>query len=230
MIKSIIERTKKHTNMSETEIKIIRGAVKLFLENGFSNTSIKMIQEETGVKLGNITYYFRTKEDLLYLLIQKIMDFHLDVIDETNERTKDPLIACATEVALQIALCENNEQAWDLYHSAYTLPNIFEMIKDWTAKKNFHLLGKYFPEYSEEDFRRIENVVTCVELSALKTPCDRYFTLYDKIELVLDSIMKIYEIGKDERKRVTSTVLSYDLEKIGASVFEKFVARLDNPS
>lgn len=230
MIKSIINRTKSRTHMTETEIKVIRGAVKLFLSNGFSNTTLKMIQEETGVKLGNITYYFRAKEDMLYLLIEEVMDFRLDVIDETAIKTGDPLVACAVEVALQIALCENNDKALDLYYSAYTLPNIFEMIKDWTAKKNFHLLGKYFPDYSEADFRRIENVVTCIELAGLRTPCDRYFTLNDKIELVLDSIMKIYEIEKSERERVIKTVLSLDLEKIGQDVFEKFVARLDNPS
>ncbi len=228
MLKSIIERNKKLSPLSPTEIRIIKGAVKLFLANGYSATTIKMIQVETGVKLGNITYYFRTKEDMLFILIQEMMDFHLNVIEETHDKTGDAMLACAMEVALQIALCENNEKAWDLYHSAYTHQHTLEEIKNWTAKKNYHLLGERLPHLSENDFRRLENVCTSIELSALMTPCDRYYTLEDKITLTLDSIMKIYEIGKDERKKVIENVLSNDLTALGNKVFGDFVSRLNN--
>lgn len=226
MLKSIIERNKRLSPLSETEIRIIKGAVKLFLENGYSDTTFKMIQEETGVKLGNITYYFRAKEDMLLILIQEIMDFHLNVIEETHEKTNDSMLACAMEVALQIALCENNEKAWDLYHSAYIHPHTLEMIKDWTAKKNYHMLGDRLPSLSEEDFRKLENVCTSIELSALTTRCDRYYTLEDKITLTLDSIMKIYEIEEEERKIIIEKVLSNDLVALGNKVFDDFVSRL----
>ena len=228
MLRSIIERNKKTSPLSATEIRIIKGAVKLFLQNGYSNTTLKMIQEDTGVKMGNITYYFRTKEDMLFILVQEIMDFHLTVIDETHEKTGDAMLACALEVAIQIALCENNDKAWDLYHSSYTHQHILEMIKDWTAKKNFHLLGERFPDMSEADFRVLENVCTSIELSALTTPCDRYYTLEDKITLTLDSIMKIYEIPKEERQEVIKKVLAYDLATLGNKIFDDFVSRLNN--
>ena len=228
MLKSIIERNKKLSPLSETEIRIIKGAVKLFLENGYSATTIKMIQDETGVKLGNITYYFRTKEDMLYILVQEIMDFHLNVIEDTHEKTGDAMLSCAMEVAIQIALCENNDKAWDLYHSSYTHQHILEMIKDWTAKKNYHLLGERFPHMSEADFRILENVCTSIELSALTTPCDRYYTLEDKITLTLDSIMKIYEIPKEEREDIIKKVLENDLTALGNKVFDDFVSRLNN--
>ncbi len=228
MLKSIIERNKKISPLSQTEIRIIKGAVKLFLENGYSNTTLKMIQEETGVKLGNITYYFRAKEDMLYILIQEMMDFHLNIIEETHEKTDDSMLSCAMEVAIQIALCENNDKAWDLYHSSYTHPNTLELIKDWTAKKNYHLVGDRLPDMTEADFRIMENVCTSIELSALTTPCDRYYTLEDKITLTLDSIMKIYEIPKEERKSIIEKVLANDLTAMGKKVFDDFVSRLNN--
>ena len=228
MLKSIIERNRKLSPLSKTEIRIIKGAVKLFLENGFSSTTLKMIQEETGVKFGNITYYFRTKEDMLLILVQEIMDFHLNVIEHTHEETNDAMLACAMEVALQIALCENNDKAWDLYHSAYTHSHILEMIKDWTAKKNYHMLCEKLPHLTQADFRRLENVCTSIELSALTTPCDRYYTLEDKVTLTLDSIMKIYEIKKEEREDIIKKVLENDLVAMGNKVFDAFVSRLNN--
>jgi hypothetical protein len=59
------------------------------------------------------------------------MDFHLDVIEQSEEQTKDKLFSYATEIAIQIALCENNKKAWDLYHSAYNHPETMLFIKDW---------------------------------------------------------------------------------------------------
>ena len=213
--------------MTETEIKVVKSAVKLFLQNGFSGTTIKMISDDTGIKPGNITYYYRTKEDMLLVLMQEIMDFHLDMIDEAEERLNDPLVAYATEVTAQIALCETDAAAKDLYYSAYNHPKTFETIKDWTAKKNFHLLGSLLPDYTEEDFRHLENVACCIELSAFVTACDRYFTLEDKISLILDSLMKLFDINKDERKRVIEQILGLDYVKLGRDMFERFVKRLN---
>ncbi len=140
----------------------------------------------------------------------------------------NPMLSCAMEVALQIALCEGNDKAWDLYHSAYTHPRTLECIKDWTAKKNYHLVGDRLSDMTEADFRIMENVCTSIELSALTTPCDRYYTLQDKITLTLDSIMKIYEIGKEERKSIIDKVLDNDLTAMGNKVFDDFVSRLNN--
>ena len=227
MLNSIIKRSSRLSPMTETEIKVIKSAVKQFLQNGFSGTTIKMISDDTGIKPGNITYYYRTKEEMLLVLMQEIMDFHLDMIDEAQQKLDDPLVAYATEVTAQIALCETDAAAKDLYYSAYNHPKTFEHIKDWTAKKNFHLLGTLLPDLSEEDFRKLENVACCIELSAFVTACDRYFTLEDKIRLILDSLLKLFDIKKEERKRVVEEILKLDYIKLGKDMFEKFVSRLE---
>lgn len=228
MLKSIIERHSRLAPMSKTEIQVVKSAVKLFLKNGFSGTTIRMVSEDTGIKPGNITYYYRTKEDMLLVLVQEIMDYHLGIIDDAQEMHGDALLAYATEITVQIALCENNKEARDLYYSAYSRPKTLEAIKEWTAKKNYHLLHDILPNYSEDDFRRIENVACCIELSAFVTPCDRYFTLEDKISLILDSNLKLFDIDKDKRKWVIDEILKLDYVTLGRDMFEKFVNRLDD--
>ena len=61
MLNSIIERHRKSNPLSDTEVQIVRGATRLFLEKGFSKTTHRMIAEETGIGLGTITYHFKTK-------------------------------------------------------------------------------------------------------------------------------------------------------------------------
>lgn len=228
MLKSIIARHNKLTPLTDTEIKIIECATRLFLKNGFSRTTHRMIAEEAGLGLGTVTYHYRTKEDMLRLLIEELMDYHLDVIEKTAEDTDDNLYAYAIEIAVQMALCENNAKARDLYHSAYNHPETYNYIKDWGARKSFTLLSNKTPSLTELDFRNIENVTAGIELVAIMTPSDRYFTLSDKIKLFLDNMMKAYDIPEEDRKATIEKILSLDLEQIATDLFEKFVKRLDN--
>nr|MBQ4318346.1 helix-turn-helix transcriptional regulator [Clostridia bacterium] len=62
--------------MSDTEIKVIRSATKLFLTQGFSKTTHRQIADESGIGLGTITYHYKVKEDLLRVLFEELMDFH----------------------------------------------------------------------------------------------------------------------------------------------------------
>lgn len=222
MINSIIERHSKLAPLSETEIQIVRAATKLFLERGFSKTTQRMIAEESGIGLGTLTYHFRAKEDLLHLLIEELMDFHSEVIEEAIGHTNSKLFSYAMEIAVQIALCENDKKAWDLYYSAYSHPVLFAYIKDWAAKKTCSLLGDRLPHMRESDFRNLENITSGIELAAFTSPCDRYYTLEDKIALTLDSMMKIYDIPAEERKATVAQIQQFDCATISREVFERF--------
>ena len=93
MLNSIVERSRRVSPLSETEKVIIRSATKLFLLNGFSNTTVRMISEDCGIRVGTIAYHFHTKEDMLYLLIQELMDFHSKVIEEMYQNAQNILLA-----------------------------------------------------------------------------------------------------------------------------------------
>ena len=227
MLNSIVERNKRVSPLSETEKKIIRSATRLFLTKGFSNTTVRMIGEDCDMRIGTIAYHFHTKEDMLYLLIQELMDFHSEVIEEMHQHTEDVLLAYCMEVAVQIALCETDEKAYDLYYASYSMPGTLELIKTWGAKKNYSLLKEKLPEWSKEDFRRVEHVASSMEYAAFTAVCNEDFTLEDKILLILDSLMKLYDIPKKERCEVLEKVRQVDYCRYGTELFQKFVSRLD---
>ena len=228
MINSIVRRHDRLHPFNEAQINIIRSTIKLFLQNGYSKTSIKMVEKDSGVKAGNITYYFHSKEELLIVLVEELMDYHATMIEETHEKEKDTLFAYALEVAVQIALCENNRNAWDLYYSSYILPQTYEVIKTWGAEKNYNLLKDRLPDWTEHDFKEMEEVTSGIELAALKSVCNRSYTLDKKISLFLNSLLILYEVPERERKKQIEKVLELDYERIAKDMFDKFVRRLDN--
>ena len=228
VINSIVRRHDRLNPYTEVQINIIRSAAKLFLQNGYTKTSLKMIEKDCGVKVGNITYYFHSKEDLLIVLVEELMDYHAMMLDEIHRRNYDNLFSYAMEVTAQIALCESNRSAWDLYSSAYNLPQTYELIKSWSAEKNYTLFSDRLPDWTEHDFKDIEEVASGIEHAALKSVCSRSFTLEKKISLFLDSLLMLYKVPVDEREKTIKMVLSLDYAKIAEDMFKRFVRRLDN--
>jgi AcrR family transcriptional regulator len=72
-----------------TKEKIVRTAKRLFRHQGYSNTTVDDICRESGVKRGNLYFYFKSKEHLAEVAIndsQKkyIPFFHAMIDDETD--------------------------------------------------------------------------------------------------------------------------------------------------
>ncbi len=59
------------SRVSNKREKLIESATKLFHQAGFKDTSIADIAEDSGVPLGNVYYYFKTKDDLAAAVIEQ---------------------------------------------------------------------------------------------------------------------------------------------------------------
>jgi AcrR family transcriptional regulator len=62
-------RTEPSTRHYDEKLKeILKRSAKIFAEKGFHHTSIRDIARATGMSLAGLYYYFRTKEELLFLI------------------------------------------------------------------------------------------------------------------------------------------------------------------
>jgi TetR/AcrR family transcriptional regulator, cholesterol catabolism regulator len=57
-------------------------AVKVFAKNGFERTTIRGIAEEGNISAASIYYYFDSKEELLYQILEETMETGLELIKE----------------------------------------------------------------------------------------------------------------------------------------------------
>ena len=235
MIESIVGRSRMLAPLSETEKTIIRSAIKLFLKNGFTETTLKMISDDTGIRQGTLCYHFHTKEEMLYLLMQEIMDYHSEIIDAILVETEDKLFAYAMEISIQIALCEQYDKVNDVYRSAYSHQGTLDFIRVWGAKKNHALLGDWLWDQPEvtcvlsgmnSDFMVQENLAIGLENSSFIMKCNDEITLEDKVSKILEALMLVYRIPEDERDKTIKRVLATDLPDVAKKVYARFMQRI----
>lgn len=203
-----------------TKLEILKVAMKMFLEKGFTNTSVKAISNELNISTGNLTFYFPTKEHILLELTKEITQFHTKCIDKVAKKNDD-LYSYCWEVTAQIILCEENEQARNIYLAIYSHPLTLQYVKDWTAEKNRQILGNRLKDWTYERFRRVENVTCCIERSALTEPCTDIYNIEDKIRLILTCLLKIYDISCEEREKVIGEILATDYRKTGRELLKQ---------
>jgi len=60
--------------MSTTKNRIISTAITLFNQRGFMNVTMRDLAQEMGISLGNLTYHFKRKDDLIAAIHQELID------------------------------------------------------------------------------------------------------------------------------------------------------------
>lgn len=69
---------------------IFRAASRVFISRGFHRATVREIAEEAGLSLGSLYSYIRTKEDILYLVFEKLTTTLRENIRRAIDGTEDP--------------------------------------------------------------------------------------------------------------------------------------------
>ena len=206
---------------------MVRVANRMFLERGFSNTSVKAIAQELGISTGHITFYYPTKEHLLAILVEKLCEFQWQMMNQTVDEGKTSLMAICLELVAMAAICEENEIAKDFYLSSYTNPMCLEIIRKSDTRRAKEVFGEYCTGWNEEDFAEAETLVSGIEYATLMTtPASA--SLEVRIAGALNQIMTLYNVPENIRKMKIDKVLTMDYASIGRRIFTEFTEYIDS--
>ncbi len=96
--------------MNKTKRNIFDTAMKLFAENGYSETSVEEITAVTGIAKGTLYYHFAKKEDILYFLIDEGMKLLRNSIEIKTHRESTVIGKLRAIVLIQIKTTIKYEQ------------------------------------------------------------------------------------------------------------------------
>ena len=211
----------KKKRVNTTKLVIIQTALRLFLENGFSNTSARALCNELGISLGNLTFYFPSKDHLLAVLIEMLCDFQWKLMKEEADDGISLVLAICLELMAMTSAAEENETAKDLFVSAYKCPMTLEIIRKNDSQRAKTVFSEYCPDWTDEQFKQAEILVSGIEYATLMTT-ETSTPLDVRISGALDAILYIYKVPEEIRKIKIQKVLSMDYKKIGSRIFQEF--------
>ena len=211
----------------ETKKKILAVCVRLFLEQGYRETTISQIVEEAGVARGSFQNLFPTKDAVLMELVKPMFGGQFGVARGLVGDSLPPVYAYAAETAIQLTLTELNESLREIYLEAYTLPDTAEYIYLHTTAELKQIFGESFPDYADSDFYEMEIGTAGLMRGYMARKCDIHFPLDRKLSRFLTAAMRVYRVPEEEQRQVLAFIRSLDIRAIAAEVMEKLFAMLE---
>ena len=211
----------------ETKRKILTACVRLFLEQGYKETSITQITENAGVTRGSFQNLFHTKDAVLLELVETMFSGQFGAAKSITGQQLPPVYAYAAETAIQLTLTELNERLREIYLEAYSLPDTAEYIHLRTTAELKQIFGGNFPGYSDSDFYEMEIGTAGLMRGYMARKCDIHFPLDRKLSRFLTAAMRVYRVPEEEQRQVLAFIRSLDIRAIAAEVMEKLFALLE---
>lgn len=215
--------------LNATKKEIILVATRLFLERGFTDTSVKLISDVLGISTGNLTFHYPTKEHLLAVLVEMLGDFQWNSMETALEEGSSPLMTLCLELSAMAAICEENDIARDFYLSAYTHTMTLNTIRVNDQKKARRLFADFCGHWQDWNFAEAETLVSGIEYATLmNTACSPELSI--RLAGALKAILKIYGVPDDACEACIQKVLKMDYRSIGRRVLKEFTDYVCNVS
>ena len=203
---------------SETRRKILTVCVRLFLEQGYKNTSVSQIVDEAGVARGSYLNLFPTKDKILLDLTETMFGGQFGMARSIADAKLPPVYAYALETAIQLTLTELNENLREIYIEAYSLPETSEYIYLHTTAELKQIFSANFPDYSDSDFYEMEIGTAGLMRNYMARKCDIHFPLERKLSRFLTAAMRVYRVPEDELEQTVRFVERLDIRSIAERV------------
>ena len=209
-----------------TKLEIIKLAAHLFIEEGYSKTTFARVARELDLSTGNITFYFPSKDHLLAVLVEEMFDFQTWLMEYEAKEGASSLLSYCLELTSIAAACEDDEVTKDFFSSAYSSSMILDLIRENDTEKTKKIFGSFRPEWTDEDWRATENIVSGIEYATIMT-CEDDTPLAKQIEKALDSILMLYGVPEELRRQKIEKVLAMDYRGIGKRILNGFKEYID---
>ena len=213
-----------------TRAEIIKAATEMYLEQGYSNTTIKAICDRIGISTGNLTFYFPTKEHLLDILVEMVCDFQWELMKKTVAEGNTSLMAYCLEFITMVAACDQDEIIKDFFVSAYQHPMTLETIRRNDAEKTKMVFREYNDGWEDLHYTEAETLVSGIEYGTLMTTGDSV-GIDARIKGALRTILGIYLVPKDLSLAKIEKATSLNYREIGMNTlkeFREFVFNIDD--
>lgn len=209
--------------------KCLHAAAKLFLEKGYTESTVREIAEEAGINVSAMIRTCGSKEDILCELVAYVLEGQFDSIKRMLKGiTEDKILFYAAETTLQLYMAESSEHIRELYSVSYSLPKTSEIIYHAITQKLEDIFKEHLPGLKTKDFYEYEIASAGIMRNFMTVPCNMYFTMERKVSRFLETTFLVYRVSDDKIKEAINFVSGFDYPTIAQNVISNMLSYLES--
>lgn len=207
---------------------VMHTAAKLFLEQGYTATTVRGIADAAGVNVSAMVRAMGSKENILCELVGYVLEGQFAATEEFLKGiTDDPVLFYAAETTLQLHMAESAETVRDLYAAAYSMPESSALIMQNITARLQRIFGSALPELETKDFYELEIATGGIMRGFLTVPCDMYFTIDRKVRRFLECAFRIFRVPEEKIEQAITFVGQFDYPAIARRTIDQMMTRLE---
>ena len=208
--------------------KVLHAAAGLFLEKGYTDTTVREIAKVAGMTTSKMVYTFQSKENILCELVKYVLEGQFEKAEMMlTDIPHDKILYYAAETTLQLYMAESNEKIRDLYSAAYSMPKSSEIIQQTITEKLKDIFQEQLPDLKTEDFYKLEIASGGIMRGFITVSCSERFPMEQKVASFLETTFKIYEVPKEKIREAIAFVSQFDYPKLAQETIDSMLAYLE---
>ena len=217
------------TKKLSSKQRVLIVAIKMFLENGYKQTTMRELAKRANVNYGSLTFAFKSKENVVCQLLGYVFEYQFSKVKEIlKEKANDKILFYATEMALQINVAESSEHLREMYNVSYSMPNSSQVVFNTITTKLEDIFKEFLPQAEKKDFYELEIASAGVMRNFISVPCDVYFTMERKIKRLLETTFLIYRVPQSKIDEALNFVSTLNLEKLARETLKGMNSYIEN--
>lgn len=217
------------TKKLSSKQRVLIVAIKMFLENGYKQTTMRELAKRANVNYGSLTFAFKSKENVVCQLLGYVFEYQFSKVKEIlKEKANDKILFYATEMALQINVAESSEHLREMYNVSYSMPNSSQVVFNTITTKLEDIFKEFLPQAEKKDFYELEIASAGVMRNFISVPCDVYFTMERKIKRLLETTFLIYRVPQSKIDEALNFVSSLNFEKLARETLKGMNSYIEN--
>lgn len=141
----------KKTNSDAVRNNIIKISRKLFLEQGYENTTVRQVLKKARLSTGSLYHFFKNKEELLLLSLKDALLEISSLTDSIAAKHREPLLRYALGVALGISEIFKYKHLFNFYNAIYKIESAENFMINLKVSRMKNLLAELNLHFSDAE-------------------------------------------------------------------------------
>jgi AcrR family transcriptional regulator len=194
---------KRDRHKIELKNRVLKVAGKLFVQQGYSKTTIKQIIKEAHITTGSLYHFFKNKEDILMHISRDVFAVAAGMSDGFIRNDDDPGLRFSLEIAMQLYCMLHYEKIAEIYHAAYNSWHISELIVRLGSIRNEELFKGYNPDFTKDDYHARTLAIKGIFHSFADELVNAGRNVDDeRIYVIVEMMLLIFNVSPDQVKKI----------------------------
>lgn len=171
--------------MKNTKEKIIAKALELFNNDGVRETTLRKIARELGISQGNLTYHYKTKDEI----IEKL---YFDLAEKMNTEMQKMTVQSSS---MQVLYTSSSITMKGLYAYRFLLRDLYKILKE-SEKLKVH-----YAQLQQLRTQQTSQIFTALVQEEMVRPPEfegEYERFYERLNILGDNWINAHELLTDQ--------------------------------